>query len=195
MIMKSDFIQLSVPYQKLYKLIDTIDSIQLRDWTIMHSLAYICSEYKNKFDSDFVLSHDGTPSKCHEYKLCSRIWAMMQAKATEGEKVKNYIDWFFANYSSKKAFRSIGALSKVEIMSKYLHQTKEENIIKMNSILPQKFLDIAAQHNETSYIKTYGDVFFLKKAVDEGYISQAFNDMLFSLKTNGFDLSLLDKIS
>ena len=194
MIDKSDFIQLSVPYQKLHKLIETVDSIKLRDWTIMHSLAYICAEYKKKFNQEFVLSYDGSPSKCYEYKLCSRVWAMLQAKSTDGEKVKNYIDWFFNNYSGKKPFRSIGAISKFELISTYNHQSKEENVIKMNTMLPQKFIDIATQHIETSYVKTYGDVLFLKKAVDEGYMSEAFNNMLFSMKTNGFDLSLLEKI-
>jgi len=158
------FIQLSVPYQKLNALIETINSIDLNDWTIMHSLAYICFKYKEKFGTEYVLSYDATPSKCYEYKLCSRIWAMLQARACEGRKVKEFIDWFFDTYYGKNPFKSVGALSKADVIIKYQQHYFEQAKITTNTLLPENIIMYVHAIKEFDYVKTYGDLYYLYKS-------------------------------
>ncbi len=192
-----DLVQLSTPYQKLFKLTQSIDTIDSKEWTIMHSLAYICNSYKKKFNNDYILSYSDSPSKSYEYKLCGRIWAMNSAKACDGEKVKEYIDWFFQTYTSKTPFRSVGALAKADLVSKFLDNKAKINIPKLNTPLPNNIIDIIKSFDYLSYITTYGDLLYLKKAYDEdnNSITQDVKELFSRIKNSGFNLSVLDKIS
>ena len=161
-----NLVQLSAPYQKLHHLIETIDEISIIDWTIMHSLAYICKKYKEKFNADYILSYDGAPSQSYEYRLTSRLWGMLSAKACEGQKVKDYIDWFFLNYRSNNPFRSIGAISKVDLVSKYLQNKQKKDIPTLYTRLPDNVITIMmlCKYEKLQYIRTFGDLYFYSKA-------------------------------
>ena len=154
-------------YKKFDAILELIETIPLKEWTIMHSLAYICHKYKARFGKDFVLSYDGAPSKSHEYKLTSRIWAMLSAKATDGEIVKNYIDWFYENYNGKNAFRSIGALAKAEIIIKYQNDLDKKKEITLTTPLPDNAIAIIHKYDELSFAATYGDLAFIKQSIDK----------------------------
>lgn len=194
--LNEDLIQLSGPYQKLHKLINEIDLITINDWTIMHSLCYICNKYRQKFNSDYILSYQDAPSKSYEYKLCSRIWSMLGAKACEGNKVKEYIDFFYENYNSKNPFRSIGALAKAELVSKFISYKQKALIPSMHTILPDNIKNIIDKFEELQYIKTYGDLVFLYLCytTNPQDIKPVERDIFIELSSNGIDLSILDKI-
>ena len=130
----------------------------------MISLGYICKKYKEKFNTDYILSYDVAPSQGYEYKLVSRLWSMLGAKACEGQKVKDYIDWFFINYKSNNPFRSVGAISKADLVSKYLQQKQKQNIPTLYTNLPDNILLILYKHEKFQYMKTFGDLYFYSKA-------------------------------
>jgi len=186
----NDLLQLSTPYQKLLQLKENILNIPTNQWGCMHSLSYILYKFKEKFLIDYILTYDGPPSKCYEYKLCQRIWAMLSAQVGEGEKAKQFIDWFFNNYDSAKPFRSIGAIAKVEVISKYLSNKKKEEIITTYTALPVNVLEITATDSNFSYIKTYGDLYFLMKSNMQNDESKNFLKVI----EKHIDLSILENL-
>ena len=185
---------LNKPYMKLMGYIETIESIDSLEWTIMHSLAYICHEYKKKFGMDFVLSYDGIPSKCHEYRLTARIWNMLQAKLGHGAKVKDYIDWFYINYNGKKRFTSIGALSKADLVNKFNGFLIEKEKITMNTRLPDRYIKLLLENSKTSYVSTYGDLYFLMESMWKSK-KDDFVKLKSGLISIGFDIDRLKEIS
>ena len=191
-----ELIQLSGPYQKLHKMIEEIEKIDPKDWTIMHSLAYVCYKYKQKFNSDYILSYDNAPSKSYEYKLINRIFGMLGAKACEGIKVKNYIDWFFKNYDSKNPFRSVGALAKVDLIVKYNSHKEKQLIPSMNTPLDDTIKEIINSIDELKYVSTYGDLVYIKKAMDADSknVPAIITNLFEALDNAGFDLSTLNKV-
>lgn len=192
-----DIIYLSGPYQRLFLLIKDVESIDVKEWTIMHSLAYICKKYNEKFNSEYIFSYQDSPSRSYEYKLCNRLWSMLGAKACEGYKVKEYIDWFYENYNSKsQKFRSIGALAKAELVSKFLSFKEKSKIPEMYSDLPEEIKIIINDFNELQYIKTFGDLLFLKISFDENpeNLPKCTIDLFQKLNSKEFDLSVLDRL-
>ena len=187
----SDFIPdkdslLTKEYQKLLFKINNNSLSPIEEWTIMDSLAYICIKYKQKFNKDFVFTYDNTPSKSYEYKCTSKVWMVVQAKRGDGNKVKEYIDWFYDNYTSKNSFRSINAIAKIETANRFSSFKSKEGKINLTSVLSQIHKDIINKYPEASYAKTYGDLIFLIKSI-EGQNNESLNNMVKELKDKGFD--------
>lgn len=194
--LNEELIQLSTPYKKLHALIENIKDQDIKDWTILYSLAYMCNCYKIKFNTDYVLSYSGSPSQCYEYKLFSRLWAMLRANSTNAIIVKNYIDWFFKNYDSKNPFRSVGALVKADLVVKYNAQKEKQSVPSMNTPLPDATKDIINSIEELKYVTTYGDLLYIKKAMDADSknIPSIITNLFEALTNSGFDLSILNKV-
>ena len=189
-----DFIPLtlSTAYTKLLNYISIIDTIAPADWSPMHTLAYICYKYKEKFGSDFILSYKDTPSKSPEYKLTARIWLMLQAKSGDGPLVKDYIDWFYDNYKGKRRFISIGALAKIEMVSAFNDHKQNKLKLKISTILPDKYMNILSKYDSTSYVKTYGDLYFLYESIKN---DQDYKDVVNDMKQAGFNFNVLKEIN
>lgn len=164
-------------------------------WTISDSLVYIIQEYRRKFKLDFVLSYKGSPSSSPEYKLCKRMWMMLGAGKDQGGLVKKYIDWFFAGYSSRKRFTSIGAFANAGKIAGFKDHVRKMETPSRSTPLPQEYMDAVRRFEETVYIKTYGDLAFLKQSMMESDDHpEAFRMMFRELKRLGFKPSMLDSI-
>ena len=167
MIPKNELISLSPSYKKFNKLRESILSIDPEEWTISHALAYMMFLYKQKFGVDYVLSYDSPSiSGSYEYKLMNRLFGSLGVKACQGELIKLYLIWFFENYSSPKGFRSVGALIRPDSIAKFVNYQKQKETPTVNSMLQQKYLDILSSFENTSYIKTYGDLYYMTKSLE-----------------------------
>src|SRR5690606_20276889 len=113
------FSDLSEPHKKFFEIVDNLDKYKFEDWTAMHYLAYICLKYKEKFGINFILPVGQPVSKTIDYKFTTNIQTMITTQYKK-KHIKEYIDWFFENYTSSKPFKSVGALSRVECISKFL---------------------------------------------------------------------------
>jgi len=186
---------LSTAYQKLDARINEPFKKEASEWTITDSLVYICKGYKEKFGFNFTLSYKDSPSTSPEYKLCKRLWMMLEANKNDGVLVKEYIDYFYKNYSGKTHFVSIGALAHNKRIAAF---RKYKDVISRPTKatpLPEKFLAITTQYEETSYIKTYGDLAFLKQAMlEDDEPPEAFRLMFSGLKRQGLKTGLLDEV-
>jgi hypothetical protein len=183
---------LSTAYKRLLNYIEVIPAIPSQDWNPIHSLAYICFKYKEKFNTDFVLSYNDSPSRSTDYKLTARIWLFLRAKSGDGTLLKDYIDWFYANYNGKRRFTSIGALAKVENIAAYNTYLSNKAIIKTTTPLPSKYLDILSKYDSTSYVKTYGDLYFLYESIKN---DNAFEPIINDMIQNGFSFDSLKEVS
>lgn len=186
---------LSTAYQKFEALFDEFDTVPITDWTVTHSLIYICKKYEKKFDMKFIISYKGSPSSSPEYKMTARIWMMLGAKKGDGEFVKEYIDWFYRNYNGKTRFTSIGALTRENNISNFL-KIKKPTKIERSTPISKRMQIIVQTFPETAYIKTWGDLAFLKQSMEDKSESypKAYEDMFEALESDGINLKMLENI-
>lgn len=151
-------------YSRLFDLIEVVETIPSIEWTVLHMLAYIIKGYKNKFNVDFILSYDNIPSKCIEFKLTSKLKAILQRSDP-----KEYIDWYYLNYNNKRKFHSINALNKIPLVIAFNDYKAKQSKITMYTVLPNDILSVAKNYPNLEYINTYGDLYFIYKA-DENMI-------------------------
>lgn len=163
-------------YQKLFDLIPTTSSIPSKEWTPLHILAYIMKKYKERFNTDYKLSYSNVPSKCYEYSLSSRLKMILNKND-----IKDYIDWFYENYNSKTKFRSVGALTKVELVARFEEEKIQKAKITMYTKLPDEISSILQAIPDLSYVSTYGELYFIYKA-DESLLSSIPSTVINQLK-------------
>jgi hypothetical protein len=186
---------LSTAYQKFEALFPKLESIPVEEWTITHCVIYICKEYEKKFKIPFTLSYKDSPSSCSEYKLTARIFMMLGVKKGQAQAVKDYIDWFYKNYNGKNRFISIGALAKEERISEYKKQKIRAEKPNRTTILPEKYIEVISFFPDISYIKTWGDLAFLKQATENDPASNGKYVKLFEiLEVQGLNLKLLREV-
>jgi len=187
---------LSTAYQKLEaRITSEVFNKEANEWTVTDSLVYICKGYKEKFGFNFTLSYKDSPSTSPEYKLCKRLWMMLEANKDDGVLVKQYIDYFYKNYTSKTHFVSIGALAHNKRIAAFRKYRDVINKPTKATVLPEKFLEITKTYEETSYIKTYGDLAFLKQAMlEDDDQPESFRLMFSKLKKQGLKTGLLDEV-
>jgi len=195
MIKKDPDSLLSTAYQKFETKLNTPINKAPEDWSVTESLLYIYQEYKKKFGFNFTLSYKDSPSTSPEYKMCKRLWMMLEANKNDGPLVKQYIDFFYSTYISKSHFISIGALTNPKRMAAFKKYKEALEKPTKSTPLPDSYLDIVKTYEETSYIKTYGDLAFLKQAMmEEDEPLLAYRLMFSKLKGNGFKIKILDEV-
>jgi len=183
-------------YEKITSKIPVIKNVDSNEWTITDAMIYIAYKYKEKFGQDFVFTYDSVPSRCIEYKMTSRIFMMLGAKAGDGALVKKYVDWFYDNYRGKRRFRSIGALAKPQLVSEYNEFKSKPITISGTKELDNEIQDILQQLEESSYIKTYGDLYFFVESLKQDTIlSDKFSAIKNRMIVAGFNFDVLNKIS
>jgi hypothetical protein len=186
---------LSTAYQKFDQLFLTIDSVPVEEWTITHSLVYICKKYQEKFGMKFVLSYKASPSTSPEYKLTARLWMMLGAKKGHGARVKEYIDWFYHNYNSKTHFVSVGALTREAAVASFQKIVKVREKPSRSTPLPKLVQTIAQAFPDTAYVKTWGDLVFLKESMENDKdCPGSYREMFEAMESNGVDLSVLKEV-
>lgn len=188
-----EFYALSTKYLKLFELSKTVQDVDPKEWTLTCSLAYFLYRYRKMFGVDYVLEYKEAPSRSIEYASCRRIWQMLGATSSEGYKMKAYLDWFFDNYTNNR-FKTIFTLAKPSMIAQYQYQKKVGGAIKTTDPLPEDIVEALKKypHDNLSYMRTYGDLYFLKKALEAQFMRKEAAALLAFLLANNFDTSILD---
>lgn len=185
---------LSIAYQKFELLFDKINSIEPANWTVTQSLVYICVKYHEKFNTRFVLSYKDSPSKSPEYKLTTRLWMMLGARKGDGQLVKDYIDWFYKNYSARgKRFTSLGAIIRETSIAEFQKGLTAANKPTRATKLPLEIKRIANLFPETRYMQTWGDLAVLKESFEDDSFDKLDNHKEFFelVAKNNIDISVI----
>jgi hypothetical protein len=183
-------------YAKITDNIPLVKDVDAKEWTITNSLSYIAYKYKEKFGQDFVFKYDAVPSKSIDYKMTSRIWLMLGAKIGDGQIVKDYIDWFYGIYKSKRRFTSINALAKPSLISDFKEYRSKPITISGTKELDKRFIEILQKLDESSYIKTYKDLyFFMESLKSDDNLSSKFLIIKRDMIKNGFNFDFLNNIN
>jgi len=182
-------------YDKILRTIPIVKDVDPNEWTITNSMMYIAYKYKEKFGQDFVFTFDSVPSKCIEYKMTSRCWMMLGAKAGDGSIVKGYVDWFYGDYKGKRRFTSMGALAKPNLISEYKEVKSKPVEVKTAAVLPGDIVVVLQQFEDSSYIKTYGDLyFFMENLKSDKELNLKFDPIKNKMVDAGFNFDVLNQI-
>lgn len=182
-------------YDKILNKIPIISETDPTDWTATDVMVYIAYKYKEKFNQDFVFSYAATPSKSIEYRMVNRIFMMLQAKSGDAILVKDYIDWFYDNYKSKRRFTSLGALAKTKLISDYKEFKSKPVTINKTKALNDDIKTILKTLEESSYIETYGDLYFFMESLKQDKdLNTKFLPIKNSIIDRGFDFDSLNNV-
>lgn len=167
-----------------------IDSVPVSQWKAFHFLSYIDRKYRDLYCKNFNYSLNKTPSKTKEIYFVNKMIASLCT--SDNFFIKEYIDWVFERkLSQKKTLRSMNFFSTPEIIREFILYKAKSEIITRSTVLSDKCKSIVNEFGLT-YIKTYGDLSFLKMAVVN---PEHEHFMLFEkLKETGFNISILDSL-
>jgi hypothetical protein len=180
---------LSKPWKKFFDKFNEINSIKVSEWKDVHILAYICDKYNKKFNRKFSVTIKGAPSKSPDMYMIKRIGAMLNT--TNKRVVKEYIDWAFENKLKKTPFRKVGFFLTQGFGNEFIeYRNKKKNEWDRSSEVPEVFKTIARELGIT--INTYGDLAFIKMAVDRNNDPTSNHYVLLgNLELIGLDLNRL----
>lgn len=177
-------------YEKFFKALFEIESINVSEWKPKHFVGYICKKYYETYNVVFKLSC-GTraPSKCREVHEINRIRYLL---SSDNLIIKEYIDWCFETQIKKKkrrvtSFRFLTIESIVlEYKNNVLMNFGDKNIDRTTP-LPKDIIDIMKLFN-VQYL-TFGELALLYYDQDEN-TRKMFN----KLKDVGIDANILNKV-
>jgi hypothetical protein len=185
-------------WKKFFDQFSEIETLEVSQWKPVHLIGYFCKLYKNTFNSAYTFKFNSpTPSKSFEVFQIKKLGMQMSSKP---EILKEYIDWFYEGIvKNKKRFTSISAMTKEELVNHYkwniLTSEKQALSLDRSTMLSSSYQEILT--NSGFLIKTYGDLAFMyhvsKTSQDD--ISIKFNDVLDHMKLDGFDVSVLERIT
>ena len=181
-------------YRKFFNKFKEIETLDVKEWKVVHLISYFCKKYKEHFNLDYKFKYNNSaPSKAHESFIIRKISVSLSSNP---QIFKDYIDWVFLTkvVKAKRRITSISFLSVEDIMNDYkinvlLKNDKRPTNIDRSIQLPKEYKLIFA---EAGYnLENYGDLAFMSQASEmpENFI-KAFD----RIKEMGFDLSLLEKV-
>lgn len=187
-------------WKKFFNQFSEIETLEITQWKPVHLLSYFCKLYKNTFNVDYVFKFNNpSPSKSFEVFQIKKLGIQISSKP---EILKEYIDWFYGGViKNKKRFTSISATTKEDLVNEYkwnvlLVNKKQLHLTRSSELSVTYQATLAANGFK---IKTYGDLAFLYHATQsqglEINVSNKFNDTLKEMCAEGFDASVLDRIT
>jgi hypothetical protein len=182
---------LTKPWQKFLTKVSEYKDLDLKAWKEPQILGYFLFKYEEKYNRKFALSFKGPPSKCSEIILIKKLYVMLDV--SKAKEVKEYIDWVFETKLEKFQIKSIGFLVTNSLVNDYL-KTKNKPITKTTE-LPDEFKEVVKMLDLS--VETYGDVAFIKSAVDQNPDDESrkpYKDMLHMFTNLGFDFKYLDTL-
>lgn len=183
---------LSKPWQNFFAKFKEIDTLKNCKWKEIHQLAYICKRYEAHYGRKFAFSFQGAPSKCSEIVLVKKMCAMLGT--TNAKTIREYIDWVFDCKIIPKnmKIRTLAFFMTQGMGNEFLSYRAEKNKIDKSTELPQEYLEIV--NSMDLPVNTYGDLAFIKNALDEAPDNEArapYKQLLEKLSAIGFDVLVL----
>ena len=186
----------SVPnanYEKFFKKLEEINTLEVKDWNKNHILGYFCKKYKDHYGTKYQFKYNTpAPSKCFEL---FQIGALAGKLSADPRTLKEYIDWVFAEIvpKAKGKLTSVSFLNKEESLHFYkmnVYGQKQDTTSQLNraTLLPKEYADIFTNNN--SNIKTYGELAFLYSMND---LPENIKAACQQIEAIGFDKSILER--
>jgi len=185
----------SIHWKKFFDRFSEIEEKPLLEWDANNILSYFCKRYKEHYKLDYTFKFNSTsPSKSFEVFQIKKL-SMNLSK--DPLILKNYIDWWFENkiILKKKRITSMAFLSEANVVNEYkfkVQLSSSNGKIERSTLIPENYKQIIDKHQIE--IKTYGDLSFVKKIIDDGGAAIEHENMIKDLVLNGFDLTILDKV-
>lgn len=156
---------LSKPWQKFLAKFKDIETVSVSEWKEAQLLGYFCKRYETCFNQKFALSFRGAPSKCNEIYMIKKTMAMLNS--VDPIVLHDYIDWVFdcKIIPSNIKIRSIGFLTTPGYGNEFNSYRAKKIKVNKSTELPVKYQQIAEVCNV--HVVTYGDLAFLKMALDQ----------------------------
>lgn len=188
--------ELSLWWTKFFDRIKNFQSVEMSEWEDHELLGYLCFKYKETYGHGPSFSLKGSPSKCEEMFAIKKIKMVMNNKSPKF--IKDYIDWVFENKlgDNKTKVVSMAFFMIPGICNEFKHYRIKKKKITRSTQLPADMLQglSDAHHPE---IVTYGDVAFIKLAVD-GSANQEdvaeYKELLDLLERYCLDLNILNSL-
>jgi len=185
----------NVPWRKFKERIDNFESVPVDEWGDEEVLGYIAKRYKDHYEIDFGLSYSGPPSKCGEMFLIRRM--KYKIGTEKGHILKDYINWVFDKIliPQKMSLTSLAFFFTEKIVQQYRAEFKKRHVITKSTELPNDFIDIASQLELP--LNTYGDLYFVKAAIDQDPDREDFTiykQFLSQIKDKGFNEEILKSL-
>lgn len=187
-------------YQKFFKKFEEIETLDIKNWRVVHVLSYFCKKYKEVYNIDYPFKFNNpNPTKCYE------VWRVNQLSSklsSDAEILRNYIDWVFEEKAkkSKRRFSSISFITNDDVVNYYkiniLLGNKKQLHLDRSSPLSTQFKDILQNFN--IQMNTYGDLTFYYQVYKSGGLDETnssnFSNALQKMKETGFDETVFERI-
>lgn len=182
----------SKPWLKFLAKFTQIKTLPLPEWKEVHLLAFFCQRFEILYQKKFALSFRGAPSKCTEIYMIKRTMAMLDT--TNPEIIHNYINWIFEKkiIPQKLKIRTIGFLTTPGFGNEFQNFQEESNKIIRSTQLPESYVRIA--QNLDIQISTYGELAFIKMALDQTPSRTSYKTLLDNLIQIGFKPLILNSL-
>lgn len=186
---------LSKPWRNFLTKLALYRDLKPSQWSEYQILGYLLSRFELVYNQKFALSYRGAPSKCPEMFMVKKLYPTLNS--TDPRLIKEYIDWCYDTKLIPKRMniRTLGYFTTPGLANEFLLNKKTAETITKSTPLPTVFLQAA----ETLAIpvSTYGDLAFIKMAVDQNPDSPArapHKNLLKSLMALGLKEELLNSL-
>lgn len=185
----------SVHWAKFFDKFAAVDIVPIGDWDTILLIAYFCKKYKTHYGTDYTFKFNSTaPTKSYEVYQFRKLSSMLSDNATI---LKDYIDWFFTEkiVARKRRITSMSFLTDANVVNEYkfkkLLMGKQVSIDR-STVIPPNYSAIIQKFGFN--FTNYGELAFLKRAIDSGNGSESHKEMLVELSKSGLDVSVLDRV-
>jgi len=185
----------SVHYEKFFEKFKEIDVIPTEQWKVNHIIGYFCARYRDTYNVDYTFRFDNkSPSKSYEVFQINKLAKMLSKQPTI---LKEYIDWFYKEkiILKKKRITSMAFMTDANIVNEYKFKflmVKADASVDRTAALPGNVIAITSKFDADT--KTYGQLSFINKLVDDNAIDDIYKDMIKELIKSGFDIKILDRV-
>jgi len=189
----------SVKWTKFFETFKEIETLSADKWKPVHLIAYFCKKYKAAYDVNYQFKFNSvSPVKSFEVFQVKKLSMLLSSDPVI---LQQYIDWVYEIkvVKGKRRLTSISFMTHDELVNDYkfnvLLGKKKQLQIDRSSPLPA---DIREIFKDVDYVKTYGDLVFVFRAIegnsDNSQVSPVLMSAIEKLKLSNFDFSNLDRI-
>lgn len=167
-------------------------SLQPNEWKDPQVLFYLLQRFKSLTGRDFALQYSKAPTSSPELHFIKSLKAMLAT--TNGSILKEYIDWVFDQKlkDGKVQLRTFNFLNVPALANEFLAFRHKAKKIIRSTPLPEGWRRQAEEHQIEA--ETYGDLLFIKLALQEGTADSSYRDFFDGLVEDGLQINLLEKL-
>lgn len=176
-----------------------IETLPAEQWKPVHLLGYFCKKYLEAYQVNYEFKFNSpNPVKGFEIFNIKKIAMLLSSDPVI---LKQYIDWVYDTKvkNGKRRLTSISFMAVEALVNDYkcnvLLGKKKQLQVDRTTLLPP---DIKQLFKEVDYVKTYGDLVFIYRALsnnsDNSSVSPVLMSAMEALKVSNFDFSILDRI-